>query len=52
MHVNAHPLCVNIGYLKKQGFMQSKAAGINGGQISFVLDRIDRIDDGPNFVNA
>lgn len=32
--------------------MESKAAGVNGSQIGFILNGINRIDDGPHFIDA
>ena len=52
MDMNTHALGVDIGYLKKQSFMQPEATRINGGQIGFILDGINRIDNSPDFFNA
>jgi len=50
MDVNTHPLSVDIGYLKEQGFMQPETAGVNGSQVGFVLWSTDRIEDISNFI--
>ena len=50
MDVNAHATAVDVADLKKQSFVQSEAAGVNGSEIGFVLNRTDRIDDFPDFV--
>jgi len=50
--MNAQSLGVDVGYLKEQRFMQPEATRINGGEIGFVLDGIDRIDEGPDLFDA
>jgi len=52
MDVNAHALAVDIINLKIQGFMQSEAACVNGGQICFVLRSVNRIKDCPDLFQA
>ena len=52
MDMNTHAVCVDIGNLKGQGFKQPEAAGVNGGQIGFILDGINRVDNGPDFLDA
>ena len=52
MDMNAHALCVNVGYLKEEGFMEPQAACVNGGQVGFILCGIDRVDDAPDLVET
>ena len=52
MDMNTFALRINIGYLKEQGLMEPKAAGVNGSQIGFILDGINRVDNGPDFFEA
>jgi len=52
MDMDAHPLSVDIDYLKKQGLMQPESTGIHGSQIGFILNGSNCIDDGPDFFDA
>ena len=52
MDMDTHPLSVDIGYLKEQGLMQPETAGVNGGQIGFILRGIDRADNAPHLIDA
>jgi len=52
MDMDAHPLSVDIDYLKKQGLMQPESTGIHGSQIRFILNGSNCIDNGPDFFQA
>jgi hypothetical protein len=52
MDMNTHALCVDIGYLEEQCLMQSQTAGVNGGQIGFVLWCIYCVDDIPDLIET
>ena len=52
MDMNAHAIAVDVADLKIQGLMQSEAAGIDGGQIGFVLRSADGHKDGSDFIEA
>ena len=42
MHMDHHPLAVDVGDVQIKRFMQPEAAGIDDGQIGFVLRGSDR----------
>ena len=52
MHVNAHPITVDVADLQIQGFMEPETTCVDSGQIGFVLGCTNRMKDSPNLVNA
>ena len=50
MDMDAHPVLVDVADLKIQGLMQPEPAGVDRGQIGFVLGGAHRLEDGANFV--
>ena len=52
MNMDAHAVAVDIADLKIERLMESQAAGIDGGEIGFVLWGCDRGQDGADFIEA
>ncbi len=52
MNMNAHAITVDVTDLQVQCLVESESAGIDSGEISFVLRCRNRIKDCPDFFEA
>jgi len=50
MDLEAAP--VNIGDLKGQGFMESEAQALDGGEVDLVVPRSGRLEESPDFLHT